>query len=184
LADVALERDRDQDRPTSRLGSQAAQGGAMNLHSGRPLMTRALITGAVVLVFWPAGGALAQDAAPTSPAPRSDAAAEPTVGSRSARERRRASRADAEAPPAPAVPSVAEAQANAAEPVSEPAEPERVCKNIKPTGTRVAKRVCGTPEQWAAMERTTTDAAQEGMRQVRDQTSIVVTQPTPPLGAN
>jgi hypothetical protein len=56
-----------------------------------------------------------------------------------------------------------------------------VCKNIKLTGTKISKRICGTPEQWAAQEKRTTDDAQEAMRQVRDRSSIVVTQPDNPL---
>ena len=37
----------------------------------------------------------------------------------------------------------------------------------------MARRVCGTPEQWAALDEATTDNAQEGMRQIRDRSTIV-----------
>ncbi len=52
-----------------------------------------------------------------------------------------------------------------------------ICKDIKLTGTKISRRICGTPEQWAAQDKKTTDDAQEAMRQVRDRSSIVVTQP-------
>jgi hypothetical protein len=62
-------------------------------------------------------------------------------------------------------------------PTSETVDIKIVCKNIKVIGTKIARRVCGTPEQWAAQQRKTTDGAQEAMRQVRERSSIVVSQP-------
>ena len=58
-------------------------------------------------------------------------------------------------------------------------EPTTICKNIKPLGTRMAKRVCGTPEQWAALEKKTTDAASDDMRQVRTIGGVIATAPGP-----
>jgi hypothetical protein len=58
-------------------------------------------------------------------------------------------------------------------------EPTTVCKNIKPLGTRMAKRVCATPEQWAALQNKTTDAASEKMRQVRGTGGVIATTPGP-----
>jgi hypothetical protein len=52
------------------------------------------------------------------------------------------------------------------------AEPKVICKNIKPIGSRVARRICGTEEQWAASGESTRADAQEGMRQVRDRSGV------------
>ena len=35
----------------------------------------------------------------------------------------------------------------------------------------MARRVCGTPEQWAAIGEATSDNAEEGMRQIRERSS-------------
>jgi hypothetical protein len=57
--------------------------------------------------------------------------------------------------------------------------PTQICKNIKPLGTRMAKRVCGTPEQWAALEKKTTDAGSDDLRQVRSTGGVIATTPGP-----
>ena len=95
---------------------------------------------------------------------------------RRARERRRSAAAAEELP-------VFEAPTAAAEPAaSEVVEARMVCKNIKLTGTKIARRICGTQEQWASMEKRNSDKAQEGMRQMRDRSSVVTAQPENPLG--
>jgi hypothetical protein len=60
----------------------------------------------------------------------------------------------------------------------ETVEEKLVCKSVKPLGTRMAKRICATPEQWAAAEGRSTDRAEEGMRQMRRQGSLVVAPPS------
>ena len=37
----------------------------------------------------------------------------------------------------------------------------------------MARRVCGTPEQWAAIGEATSDNAEESMRQIRERSAIV-----------
>jgi predicted lipid-binding transport protein (Tim44 family) len=139
-----------------------------------------MIMGTFAWLAWPSTGALAQDGA----APGVGAAsAEPAAASR--RERRRAAQAatpvapQATAPAAVATtaPVAASAPAAAAEPAAD--EPATICKNIKPLGTRMAKRVCGTPEQWAALEKKTTDAASDDLRQVRSTGGVIATTPGP-----
>jgi hypothetical protein len=140
-------------------------------------LVRALLAGAFAGLLWPSAGALAQEdktgAAATSTAP-----AEGAPPSR--RDRRRAAKAetaaaDAETPVA-ATPTVSGGDAEAI------VESEIVCKNIKPLGTRMAKRVCGTPAQWAALEKKTTDAAADDMRNVRSTGSVIATTPGPAVG--
>jgi hypothetical protein len=92
-----------------------------------------------------------------------------------ARDRGRASRDAGDAPAAAAAGSPGStALATPVEPAAETIEAKLVCKSMKPLGTRVAKRVCATPEQWAATDRRTTRGAEEGMRQMRDRNSTVI----------
>jgi hypothetical protein len=138
----------------------------MNQYSnGARTAAYGLITGAFAWLVWPSSGAFAQDnaapAAPASPAASATSAAPAKAESQSRRERRRTAQAET----APA------AQATD--------EPATICKNIKPLGTRMAKRVCGTPEQWAALEKKTTDAASDDMRQVRTIGGVIATAPGP-----
>jgi hypothetical protein len=160
--------------------------------SGARNAAYALITGSLTWLVWPSSGALAQEAAPAASAP-SAAAAEPAPPSR--RDRRRAAQAETAAAPAataaaaptasaalPAstAPAAAEAPAAAPAPAAAEAEgPTQICKNIKPLGTRMAKRVCGTPEQWAALEKKTTEAGSDDLRQVRSTGGVIATTPGP-----
>ena len=73
---------------------------------------------------------------------------------------------------------IARLRAAAAEPTAM-VEPEKICKNFKPLGSHMAKRVCGTPEQWAAFEKKTTDAAADDMRNVRSTGAVIATTPGP-----
>ena len=134
----------------------------------------ALLAGAFAWLLWPSAGALAQEAAAATSAAPAEAAAQPR------RDRRRAAKADAQAVKAQAtVAASAQPDAGAAEAV---VEAEIVCKNIKPLGTRMARRICGTPAQWAALEKKTTDAAEDDMRQVGGQGAILSTTPGPAVG--
>jgi len=139
------------------------EGNVMNQYSsGARNAAYGLITGAFVWLVWASSGAFAQDnPAPAAPAASASSAAPAEAASQSRRERRRAAQAET----APA------AQATD--------EPTTICKNIKPLGTRMAKRVCGTPEQWAALEKKTTDAASDDMRQVRTTAGVISQTPGP-----
>ena len=66
--------------------------------------------------------------------------------------------------------------------VTETVEARIVCKSYKPTGSRMARRVCGTPEQWAAIGEATSENAEESMRQIRERSSdrIADRQPAEP----
>jgi hypothetical protein len=156
--------------------------------SGARNAAYALITGSLIWLVWPSSDAPAQEAAaPTASTP----SAPPTR-----RDRRRAAQAQtaaapaampAAAPTASAAPAASTAPAAATAPAAVPAAaaeaeaegPTQICKNIKPLGTRMAKRVCGTPEQWAALEKKTTDAASDDMRQVRTIGGVIATAPGP-----
>lgn len=132
-------------------------------------LVSALLIGTSILT--PATRApLAQTAAPSGAA--APAAAAPAEQSRRGRERRRAAESTE---PATAAPPAAEAASTPLQ--ADVIDQRMICKNIKLTGTNISRRICGTPEQWAAQDKKTTDDAQEAMRQVRDRSSIVVTQP-------
>ncbi len=162
----------------------------MNGDSGvARVVTRALLTGVVALTLATGAAALAQDASPADEAAvtRATDAAAVADQPRRARDRRRAAaqaadetRAAETAVAAPA--STDAAPATLAAQAGETVEARMMCKNVKLTGTKISRRICGTPEQWAAKEQKTTDDAQEAMRQVRDRSSIVVSQPQSPLG--
>jgi hypothetical protein len=150
----------------------------MNRDSRRLL--HALLAGAFVSFLWPSAGLLAQDAAPAV-----DTASSASVESadQSRRDRRRAAKAET---------ATEEERTQTAAAATEPTgdagaddgvdESEVICKNIKPLGTRMAKRVCGTVAQWAALDRKTTDAASDDMRQIRGQSAVITTTPGPAVG--
>src|SRR5262245_56324515 len=121
-------------------------------------VTHALLVGSLAWLLAPSSAALAQDSAAPAAAPP-NAAPTAEAASPSRRDRRRAARPE----PAAAAESTATTTAAPAAIV----EPEKICKNFKPLGSHMAKRVCGTPEQWAAFEKKTTDAASDDMRNVR-----------------
>jgi hypothetical protein len=160
----------------------------MNRDSGvARAVTRALLTGAFLLTLGASAASLAQ-----APVPADDTTVTSTAGAsaeadqpRRARDRRRSARPADDTPAPEAAAAVATLPTHTATTTSaqaaETVEATMVCKNIKLTGTKISKRICGTPEQWAGQQRKTTDDAQEAMRQVRDRSSIVVTQPDNPL---
>jgi hypothetical protein len=127
---------------------------------------RILCTTGLALVLG-TGTTLAQDssaAANASPAAEQGTAPAEQL---SRRERRRnAEAAAAAAAAAPAVATAAAADSAAA------AEPKMVCKSVKPIGSRVERRICGTEEQWAASSQSTSADAQESMRQIRDRSGV------------
>ena len=141
----------------------------MSHHSG---LAHALLAGSLFVTFG-TGAALAQTATPAEGAAAGTAA--PPEQPRRARERRRSAERAEAATPAAQVTDAAPAAlpTHTADVIDE----RIVCKNVKLTGTNISRRICGTPEQWAAQNKKTTDDAQEAMRQVRERSSIVVTQP-------
>jgi len=156
----------------------------MDRESGRKL-AQTLIVGAVICILCPPGQLLAQEnAAPAAAAASGAAPVEPATPSR--KDRRRAARTDATAAQdetataAEEHTATATAKVDASTEASETAateEPAIICKSIKPLGTRMAKRVCGTPEQWAAFEKKTTDAGSEDLRTVRSTGGVIATTP-------
>ena len=135
---------------------------------------------AVAIAF--ALAALAQAAEPESGGPSEPAAKSAAAATQEQprSERRRGIREKTPEPTTTAAAAVSplERQEIAAEAKAEPAV---VCRMMRPTGTRVKRRACGTAEEWATNEGRHADAAQETMRQVRDRSTIVVAQPENPL---
>ncbi|HXS80066.1 MAG TPA: hypothetical protein VN818_07260 [Gammaproteobacteria bacterium] len=150
----------------------------MDRESGRSRkLAQALIVGAFVCILWPPTEALAQ--AHAAPAATASGAVPAETATQSHRDRRRAAQQQA-ATSAKEQTATATAKVDTDTDAAATAatdEPAMVCKSIKPLGTRVAKRVCGTPEQWAAFEKKTTDAASDDMRQVRGTDGVIATTP-------
>jgi hypothetical protein len=158
----------------------------MDRNSGVARILCTLLIGAA-LMFGAGTAVYAQRATPADDAAVTSAAgaATPADQPRRARERRRAAEpaeVKRSEPTAAAIPPTDAAAATLAAQTAETVEARIVCKNVKLTGTKISRRTCGTPEQWAAQSEKTTGDAQEAMRQVRDRSSIVVSQPDNPLG--
>ena len=146
-------------------------------------LARALLAGTFAWFLWPSAGALAQEDG--RPEVAAATAAPADSAPRSRRDRRRAAKVDNAIAQERTETSVAAAAAEPAADVDAAEaddESDIVCKNIKPLGTRMAKRVCGTPAQWAALEKKTTDSASDDMRQVRGQGAVIATTPGPAVG--
>jgi hypothetical protein len=125
-----------------------------------------LCTTSVALVFGAAARAQESGAAADAPASAEQGAQPAEQPSR--RQRRRNAEAAAAAAATPAVAPTAATATDSAQ----AAEPKMICKNIKPIGSRVERRICGTEEQWAASSQSTSADAQESMRQVRDRSGV------------
>lgn len=127
-------------------------------------------------------GALAQesDTAAVAPAATEQTAA-PSDQPRRGRDRRRnAEAAEAEAPAAPA--ALTELPQTTV--LAETVEAKITCRNIKPPGSRVVRRICGTEEQWAAANQRSSDDAEEGLRQFRNRAGVTGTPPSGPASLN
>jgi sarcosine oxidase gamma subunit len=48
---------------------------------------------------------------------------------------------------------LAAADAPAASPAAAPAKPKKICRASERTGSRMSKRVCKTPDEWAVYDR-------------------------------
>jgi hypothetical protein len=134
------------------------------------IWVRVLCTTGLALVLG-SGTTLAQES--SSAAGASAAAEQGTAPAKqpSRRERRRNAEAAAAAATATTTATAAPTAAAGTD-SAQAAEPKIVCKNIKPIGSRVERRICGTEEQWAASSQSTSADAQEGMRQVRDRSGV------------
>jgi hypothetical protein len=147
---------------------------------------RTLFAAVLAIALGYAASAPAQS--PAAGADDASAGAAPAADQpRRARDRRRAAESGDEtrAPEAAAVPETLPTHTvttTSTAQVIDDVEARMVCKNIKLTGTKIARRICGTQEQWASMEKRTSDNAQEGMRQMRDRSTVVTSQPQSPLG--
>lgn len=152
----------------------------MNRESG---LSQALFAAVVAITL----GTAANVSAQSNNTAADDAAATSSAAEQPRRERNRRRNADTADERTAAEAATAADAAPAATPAAiadtdETVEETIVCKNIKLTGSKVARRICGTPEQWAAMGKRTNDAAEETMRQARDRQSTITQQPTPALG--
>jgi len=132
----------------------------MQRSSNRPHgVARLLVaTAALALMVVPSTGALAQsseqEARPASRAPDQPRR----------RERRRAREAAA---------ASTDAQARATEATAaEIVESELVCKSVEVAGSKIARRVCGTPEQWASQGRRASRAAQDAIQEISHRSSF------------
>jgi hypothetical protein len=138
-------------------------------------LARAFIAATFVLAFGPAANGLAQD----SQQPADTASSTATTADQPRRNRQRR-RAEDEAPASDAQTQDAAAPAtDAAAPgveVIEVVEERLVCKSEKLAGTKIARRTCGTPEQWEARSRQTSRAAQDAVQEIRNRSAF----PAPP----
>jgi hypothetical protein len=160
--------------PWVTIGSGVMRGIVMNRPSSLPsVVARALFAAVAALTLGTAVNISAQSAATS--ADEAAATSAPSDQPRRGRDRRRNAEQRPAADARPAATSAASADTD------DSAEGTVVCKNIKLTGTKVARRICGTPEQWAAMQKRTSDAAEETMRQARDRQTTITQQPTPAL---
>jgi hypothetical protein len=125
----------------------------------------------MVLALDIGAGAFAQPPSAADAPAAAEPAAAPTDQPRR-RERRRDADADQAAPTASAATPTATAATAAPAATAATAEPKLICKNIKPIGSRVARRICGTEEQWAADNGRTSSDAEESMRQIRDRSGV------------
>lgn len=116
---------------------------------------RASLPICVVLLLGPMSVRAQQPEAPTAAAPA--AAAAPAEQPRRKRDRRRQAETTAAAP------------ANA---TAQTTEAEIICKDIKPIGSRIPRRVCGTEAQWGGSSEETAAHAQEQLRQIRERATL------------
>jgi hypothetical protein len=95
------------------------------------------------------------------------------------RERRRAAEAAASQVEQPGAAETVAATAPAVSTV----EPELVCKSVEVAGSKISRRVCGTPEQWASQGRRASRAAQDAIQEIRDRSSFPAPAEVPTEGS-
>jgi hypothetical protein len=113
-----------------------------------------------------------------APEPSARAAAEPAAATAPAEQprRKRDRRRQAEAT---ATPAAALAPTRGAGTV-DGTEAEIICKDVKPIGSRIPRRICGTEAQWGGSSEETAAHAQEQMRQIRDRSTLTGPAPSGP----
>jgi hypothetical protein len=82
---------------------------------------------------------------------------------------------------APASDSLAQLPANpVTEPVpaaQPPAAPKKICRSLDVLGSKIPKRVCATPEEWASFSNRAHEDAQDGIRHFQDQGAVMPASP-------
>jgi hypothetical protein len=69
-----------------------------------------------------------------------------------------------------AAPAATSATTAAGDPATQPpAQPKKICRSIDVLGSKIAKRVCATQEEWAAFNNHAREDAQDGLRRLQDQ---------------
>jgi hypothetical protein len=137
--------------------------------------------------IWIAAAALADDSAPTtdslaqmppnpvtSPATGDkESAAAPTKERRHGHDKQahqsETASAAAGSTPASAPTSGAASGAAAAQP---PVWPNKVCKSMDVSGSKIPKRVCATPEEWATFNGHAREDSQDGLRRLQNQGAL------------
>jgi hypothetical protein len=57
--------------------------------------------------------------------------------------------------------------------------PEQECRSVRPTGTRMAQKICATPEQWKEVDAKGAEGARQTKQTINDSSSFV--RSAPPL---
>jgi len=63
-----------------------------------------------------------------------------------------------------------------------PATPKQVCRNVDVLGSKIPKRVCATPDEWATFEGRAREDTRDSLRRLRDQGAIAP--PSPGVSAS
>jgi hypothetical protein len=95
------------------------------------------------------------------------------------RDRRRAAETDAASPDARTQDAGTPAAVAATAPTT--IATDLVCKSVKVGGSKIARRVCATPEQWATQGRRASQAAQDAVQEIRDRSTFPAA-PEVPVG--
>lgn len=121
---------------------------------------------------------VASTAAAQPPEPAARTTAEPPAATTPAEQPRRKRDRRRQAG-ASATPTAALAPASVAA-SGEGTENEIICKDVKPIGSRIPRRICGTEAQWGGSSEETAAHAQEQMRQIRDRSTLTGPAPSGP----
>jgi hypothetical protein len=118
------------------------------------------------------------DVRPGSASAATDANASPAKDRRHTRAERRRQHETATAAAAPESPRPASAQVAAGAAASEALlQPEKVCRNMEVVGSKIPRRVCATPDEWAAFENRAQEDAKDGLRRLRNQGALAPPSP-------
>jgi hypothetical protein len=56
--------------------------------------------------------------------------------------------------------------------VQPPAAPKKICRSMDVVGSKIPKRVCATPEEWASFNNRSHEEAQDGIRHLQNQGAV------------